>query len=114
MTASAASTTIDAIHRIMLGFMVISLSLQPSHGGIGPKGPDHEVIDGAWNWGEDCPQDAEDDYPSCPAASLSLVMGWLPIRTRFVHGHAPPLDLDKGLSIWMDPQTLKYILILKG
>jgi hypothetical protein len=112
-TESAASTTIDAMHSIRIGFMGSS-SLQPAHGGISSIGPDHEVVDGAWNWSEEGPQNAEDDYPSCPAISLSLEMGWLPIRTWFVHGPVPPLDLDKGLSLWRDPLTLKYNLILRG
>jgi hypothetical protein len=71
------------------------LSLQPTHGGICSEGPDHEVIDGTRNRSEDGPQDAEDDYPSCPATSRLLVMRRLPIRPWFVHGPAPPLDLDK-------------------
>jgi hypothetical protein len=97
MTASAASTTIDAMHRIRVGFMLLSLfSLQPTHGGIGSVGPDHEVVDRTRNGSEDGPQNAEDDYPSCPATSRLLVIRRLPllIRTWFVHGPAPPLDLE--------------------
>jgi hypothetical protein len=84
----------DAMQRIRVGFMVVSLSLQPVHGGICSISPDHVVIDGAWNRREDGPQNAEDNYPSCPAASRLLKIGRLPIRTWFVHGPAPPLDLE--------------------
>jgi hypothetical protein len=86
-----------------------SLSLQPAHGGIGSISPDHEVIDGTWNRGEDGPQNAEDNYPACSASRL-LVIRRLPIRTWFVHGPAPPHDLDKGLSLRMDPLTLNLDL----
>jgi hypothetical protein len=100
MTASAASTTIAAIHKIRVGFMVVSLSLQPAHGGIGSEAPDHEVVEGTRNRSKDGPHDAEDDYPSCSAASRPLVIRWLPIKTWFVHGPAPPLDLDKVYPSW--------------
>ena len=93
-SSTLACTRIKAMIAISEGF-IGSSSFQPTHGRIGSVGPDHEVIDGTWNWSEDGPENAEDNYPSCPAASLSLVMGWLPIRTWFVHGPAPPLDLDK-------------------
>ena len=72
--------------------MVVSLSLQPAHGGIRSVGPNHEVIDGTRNRSEDGPKDAEDDYPSCSALRLFIGRG-LPIRIWFVHGRAPPLDL---------------------
>ena len=96
MTASAASTTIDAMHRIRVGFMVISLSLQPAHGGIGSVGPNLEVINGTRDRSKYSPENAEDDYPSCSATSLSWVIRRLPlpIRAGFVHGPVPPLDLE--------------------
>ena len=66
----AASTTIDAMTRSGWDSWVSLLSLQPAHGGIGSISPDHEVIDGTWNRSEDGPEDAEDDYPSCPASRV--------------------------------------------
>jgi hypothetical protein len=41
--------TMDAIHRIRVGFMAELLLFQPAHGAISSITPDHEVIDGTWN-----------------------------------------------------------------
>jgi hypothetical protein len=107
MTASAASTTIPAIHKIRVGFMVVSLSLQPAHGGIGSEAPDHEVIDGTRNWSEDCPKNAQQNDPASTCRLLRI--GWLPfvIRIWLVHECSPPFFTQLNPSR-LNPLTLKY------